>query len=94
MALEITVVAGGGVLRIGAVEDMAADQAAETLGKRKAEKDGLSTGTTPLFAVRGTGGGESRRNPSRRSWTPKLLTALPKKTGVFFPPSTASRSKV
>ncbi len=50
--------------------------------KMKAENlsrvTGISTGVSPATERLGWGGMESARNPSSRSWIPKLLTALPK----------------
>ena len=48
---------------------------------------------TPFSVSFFSGGGESSRNRSSRSWTPKLLAAEPKKTGVSSPASTAEMSK-
>src|ERR1051325_4090728 len=51
--------------------------------KMNPENPGCSGEISTPAITRGLGGGECFRNPSSRSCTPKLLTALPKKTGVF-----------
>ena len=54
--------------------------------KTKPRNSGSSGATRPVGrASRGAGGGASATNASRNSSTPKLVTALPKKTGVSSP---------
>jgi hypothetical protein len=50
----------------------------KTKPENLSESTGISRGAPPKTDWRGCGGTESRRKPSRSSWMPKLLTALPK----------------